>query len=59
MKIGTGGSPAHSHSWNPGDKRTSLNDGHIHSVSRPGSGYTDPSGDGHRHKLPKVVIKKK
>lgn len=59
MRVGTGGSPIHSHLWSLGNKRTSLNDGHTHTVSDSKSGYTDPAGDGHKHKLPKIKITKK
>lgn len=58
MKVSKVG--GHIHTWNPGDKRTSEDDGHDHKVSNPSSGYTDPGGmDDHRHKIPSVKIKKK
>ena len=43
----------HVHTWKQGDSRTSVNDGHSHAVTKPGSGWTDRAGmNNHRHRLP-------
>lgn len=30
---------------------TTENNGHTHSITRPGTGFTDPAPDGHKHAL--------
>lgn len=32
---------------------TSDSNNHIHTISEPGSGFTDPASDGHKHGLTK------
>jgi len=34
-------------------RETSESNGHIHTISRPGTGFTDPAEDGHKHALVK------
>lgn len=59
--MNTGVTGNHKHTWNPGDKRTSVDDDHDHAVTNPSSGWTNEGGmDKHKHTIrPKVVVKKK
>lgn len=54
-------SHGHNHDWDPGDNKTSYDDGHDHKVGNPASGWTDAAGMGpHKHRLPaKYKVKKK